>query len=671
MTEAAVEASTLPARISSLGFPGKTLSGAVARNARGHKESLRDLIRRGAREEDDDFRSLQHFYDPVANSGLALPSPLWALEPNGPVSTGQIFSYADARTHLFEAVTKPTKAERDRAYGLLFETIGHVVHHVQDMAQPQHVRDDLHCSEWYCPGPIHEPSRYEEFVNELTLDDELAYDGYAKVNSDSDPDWLTEPVHFWHTQLRMPELGRGMAEFTNTNFVSEETNPQDYNLPSLDSAAIRREDLVQVLTMAGMADTIPPQCQGAPTPPCRITFLETPIDDRYRPSESGVNPRTSTYSFYDQFLAQTTTRQYSLNDINYNEARMRLVPRAVGYSAGLIDYMFRGRLEVTPPSPQGVFAIASMRPLDPSTPTGFNDIKAMVRNITPSIQSSAGAIPQEMSNGNLVVVAKFVRDACMQRDAVSGAYVLPNPSTPVCASPDSEEILISDIVNVPGDLTIPRGSATQVTFHFPEDIPINAANLVLQFVYNGQLGDETNVVVVETIDVAEPTSVDVSNDFDRYWDENDVVQVAEDDPSDYFPSVSFVFAEDVDALPASANFSYSSAPIDLKPGRWAGVWVLFDKAAPPIYSIAICSTCSRGVGLTTQPRLVEPDASGILRVAPPLPIEKRGTYVTNGVVFFPNNPPDRCNGLTNAGCLTQEFPPYEPTGPSVSVTPRY
>jgi len=121
-------------------------------NSKGIPLSVIELIQDGADFEDNFPRSIQHFYDPISDKGLHHPllsaftnkSPDWALEDTGQIS-GQNYSYADAMNVFYDALTLPTNAERDAKWGQVFETLGHVIHHIQDMAQPEHVRNDLHC----------------------------------------------------------------------------------------------------------------------------------------------------------------------------------------------------------------------------------------------------------------------------------------------------------------------------------------------------------------------------------------------------------------------------------------------------------------------------------------------------------------------------------------------
>jgi hypothetical protein len=132
-----------------------------------NKLTLDQLVRYGACYEDNEavgaYRSLGHFYNPQS-AGIGLSgqpnSPDWALSGAGASSGGVVatgpnhFSYADARTAFYRAVTLPAKADRNINWGLTFQSLGHVVHHLQDMAQPQHVRNDDHCDKPLCAGQL-------------------------------------------------------------------------------------------------------------------------------------------------------------------------------------------------------------------------------------------------------------------------------------------------------------------------------------------------------------------------------------------------------------------------------------------------------------------------------------------------------------------------------------
>lgn len=233
MSEAAAFSSVLakPVTLEALGLTGTIEDPKLTfPNSKGSPRIIRDLIRDGANFEDDFPRSLNHFFNPLNGQGLSLgvvvgnPSPAWALEDkgeiNGTLGYGkQEFSYRDARRFFLDALTVPARADRDKNFGMLFQTLGQVIHHVQDMAQPQHVRNDQHlelssnyemgicvvspqlCADYLT---IKTPSLYESYTRGKA---NLPFSGYAPVYSDSDRLTFTVPRRFWTTSEPRGDAG--------------------------------------------------------------------------------------------------------------------------------------------------------------------------------------------------------------------------------------------------------------------------------------------------------------------------------------------------------------------------------------------------------------------------------------------------------------------------------
>lgn len=140
--------------LKNLGLRSLNAKGQEFPNGAGKSLTIIKLFRFGANEEDSPFfppiRSKHHFYDPVHDRPLTIAevigaekSPDWALANVGQFSSQQ-YSYANAREYFFRALTKASQTERDKNWGLLFQSLGQVIHHIQDMAQPEHTRNDPH-----------------------------------------------------------------------------------------------------------------------------------------------------------------------------------------------------------------------------------------------------------------------------------------------------------------------------------------------------------------------------------------------------------------------------------------------------------------------------------------------------------------------------------------------
>ena len=76
--------------------------------------TINELIRQGAKFEDNTPRFLNHFYDPINNRGLGAmnTSPGWALEDTADDGE-QAYSYKDARQYFYDALTKNTESDRN------------------------------------------------------------------------------------------------------------------------------------------------------------------------------------------------------------------------------------------------------------------------------------------------------------------------------------------------------------------------------------------------------------------------------------------------------------------------------------------------------------------------------------------------------------------------------
>ena len=100
-----------------------------------------DWIKSGADHEDDLLslnlaRFRNHFYDPLTGLGLhgfasGEPSPDWGLEDTRTFTT-QSYSFKDARQSLYDALTLPSKDNREMWMARTFYTLGHIIHLIQD-----------------------------------------------------------------------------------------------------------------------------------------------------------------------------------------------------------------------------------------------------------------------------------------------------------------------------------------------------------------------------------------------------------------------------------------------------------------------------------------------------------------------------------------------------------
>jgi hypothetical protein len=506
MSQEAARMSVLPARLkdiapdqklfsldSQLADGGSYLFGLISFQLQG---SVSAWISHGAIEEDafccPALRFTNHFYNPLNGQGYSYlgvtgrPSLAWGTEPTD--IPGQDYSFRDARRYLYDGITASTERQRKGNLTNMFRSMGQVIHLLQDLGQPQHTRNDSHAT----------GSRYEQYTN--LARGRLAYDGYPPVK-------VKTPDQFWVTPDR-----KGLADYTNAGFVTDGTNftgtrsgntiniRPDPNFPSPDGvgATIVKKQITD-------PDLLGPVGPNQPLIG-EIWFVSTMVADNNQPGMNAANPRTSTFSIFDEDLAQYGfSWTFTQNRFNFDSAHTFLIPRAVGYSAGMLDYFFRGQMEITAPD-DVVWAI-----VDPTQKDSFSQIKLKVRNATPE---------DSMAGGQLWAIAKYHLNTCYRSD-LSGEAGGDNARDIVACRSRDESMAMS----APKTVTLPAGGAPQaLSFDFGQSpIPVNATDLYIQLLYRGPLGSEADAVVVATKDVFEPTHVafmnatDISEINDKYY----------------------------------------------------------------------------------------------------------------------------------------------------------
>jgi hypothetical protein len=515
--------------------------------------TIRDWLRRGAEHEDatvlisknkdevndEDLniaRYQHHFYDPISGNGYSYgpltghSAPDWGLEDTQDFPDNQNFSLKDARDYLFRGLTKPDKQDRETNLALMFQALGHALHLIEDMAQPQHTRNDSHGGYIFGETSLYEA--YTELDNaENPILSNLPFSGYAPVT-------LPNARDYWYTA----DQNQGMADYSNRGFVSAGTNfgsnryVEPQQLRDNGSVIITQKSLEELFQEVNL----PVPTQLTNDKHAVMEFVQNTVTDHYRPELTTVNERAATTSLFAADLegynycdanANDPTQDpeyqkcnlYTLNRFNFNAAHQLLIPRAVGYGAGLVNHFFRGKLKISLPD-EGLYSIvdhAQVNEID----QGFTTVKLKLKNIT----SDVNGVPQTMSDGKLVLVAKYGRNDCYEPD-LTGEYTywkykfqyglwryVPFRSNGCENSQSASEEFISVSMEqyLPLDLA-PQADPLTLTFDFSQQpIPINATHLFLQVVYQGKLGEDEAVIVANK-DIAEPTYFSIINSTDYF-----------------------------------------------------------------------------------------------------------------------------------------------------------
>lgn len=346
-------------------------------------------------------RPLNHFFD-VQRGGRGLtvlglergfPAPDWALglQGRGPDDTQNQFSVLDARVHQLRSLTAPTRDERDRNTALLFRTLGHVIHALEDMGQPQHTRNDPHAGCFQFIAGEH--SWFEDYMETRARgiafrarslpSPPLLLDGYSPVGFRAYRDYWANPTL------------SGLADFSSRNFLSAGTNlgrncdglPEP---PCSPDAYGQREVTISALTISGTPLTgtvrLFNRRMRDPVTGAMVTTRD-PVT-----GEITEDVSVTSRSVWDQHLeTRGLFPLFSLNTLNYDSISDVLLPRAVGYSAGLLDHFFRGKLDV------------DLVPADPNDPS-------VVR------VSGANASTDVLQGGTLTLYADDPTDPTGKRD---------------------------------------------------------------------------------------------------------------------------------------------------------------------------------------------------------------------------------------------------------------
>ena len=353
----------IPVGTDPLSLPGWLLRGAIREDdAYGEDNPQDDTFNPTLR------RPLHHFYDPVYDRPLTVTgiglidsdihtAPAWSLGTTNANAFAQSpvpdntrrnhFTVFDAREVLYRALTgkgrnasgdefdaAPTQADRNKYWATLFRALGDIVHLIQDMGQPQHTRNDQHAGKFpeFLTG---HKSVYEAYLDCRATGGQFEYiDNYQDYYIDSCypltyGDYPT-PVFARYADYFATRdgSGRGLAEYSNRNFFTFGTNlgSNNYPSPSNNRGVYDEEAFLQFDTL-GFQRT--------------VRFLRGNVTDTQTGATNNI--RLTTESAFDYFLG--TARSYSLNVYNYDDQAALLIPRAVAYSAGIIDYFFRGRIE--------------------------------------------------------------------------------------------------------------------------------------------------------------------------------------------------------------------------------------------------------------------------------------------------------------------------------------
>lgn len=268
----------------------------------------------------------------------------WALG-----TTENLYDMESAKQHFRLAINSPAAEIRENELAATFKNLGHVMHLVEDMAQPQHSRNDFHLTLEDTPA---------EALRILYERSFSRYERWCKLNMNLATSPGTAATYANYPLVELPRFsdyfkdmeGRGLAEYSNRNFVTEHTNYSDVICPDLKagvtlpllSAATPRQETHLVTTLAWNADL-------TALMPVTTTYVDTVYSYRTVDVYGGttaVNNNHTFHSYFDYDLGLSNLqRSFSLPSSALASQASFLVPRAVGYAAGILDLFFSGHID--------------------------------------------------------------------------------------------------------------------------------------------------------------------------------------------------------------------------------------------------------------------------------------------------------------------------------------
>jgi hypothetical protein len=541
-------------------------------------------------------RSFNHFHNPLKpweNAGLddwiILPpfhvtgesSLIWAQDGTKQATYIDIegdWSWQKVREYYYTALTgedstgavvAPDQAKKNEYFARTFKGLGHQMHLLQDTAVPDHVRNDAHPEDsMFGKSPFNGSAYFESWAKEkgiflrclLEKHSSLPPDILSKcqqygINEGVNIEYYFPSVSFNvsynglapTTQLFDAEeyngtnpsisLTQGLSEYTNANFFSEDTifaaerysvdNGHYFPYPKITST-----DLQNYLAGTKPEETVVGEDGDTDTG----IWISKNTDGENIKHFVRTGKLTKWYYnifgegslFYSSFYRDEKCHE------DYAE---KLIPRAVGYSAGLLDYFFRGSIEITLPN-GGIYSLTN------NPDAGFTRITLLAKNTT-----SNG---DEITDGSIELVVRY---KIAQED--------PFQSYPVQTTNDFTYTVIPVSNNI---RFIPKDIPVELIFDAVQNtiIPLNATDVYLQIVYKGKLGNEEGAVAVGFKDISEPTPVDLFNNMDKVCINGKWYIAGSDEAlSQVNPLAQDVYAHDIQD--AYLKISSINNPVDASP----------------------------------------------------------------------------------------------------------
>jgi len=417
------------------------------------------------------LRSVNHFHNPTAPnldqagfSGIwdtnllsGTSAILWSQSAIGTQSPGGFYSWYDTRNYFYTALSSTVSDTRNTNFAQTFRGLGQLMHLVQDMSVPEHSRNSGHYAdayeEWVRDSPASiDPNRNVIVSNSLA---NPIYPDTTILNRQSPFSQAPVPIaNLFDTNqydgsnpALTVGLSFGLSEYSNVNFFCKDTIFRNgFLYPAWSSV----KEFAEVDSNTGKTRT----------------YLSKVADGEL----IGHAARGTWFFKYLPTAMKSSGFGLKLDEKVYADYASLLLPRAVGYSAALLDYFFRGNMNI------------SVAPGDIT----FHSIKVTASNST---------LNDAMVTGDVSLVIRY---KALPETNFGPVNILNYPSA-------DYSYIVANIQNV--NLSSPQ----HLTFDFSNSsLPMFYSDMTMQLVFKGTLGNENGAVAV-----SQPVVIDgIYSDFD-------------------------------------------------------------------------------------------------------------------------------------------------------------
>lgn len=483
-------------------------------------------------------------------------------------------NWDNAREYYYNALTQKSNVDREPYFAKTFQTVGQVMHLLQDMGVPAHTRNDF-ASHLIGEGPYWSDKRrqpYEYYVQNNTTLVTLATPVVPIFSN-------TKLTDFWDTDKyngsnpsTLADIG--LAEFSNANYFS------DFTIYPNNAPTPEHTFPYPYIKESGIYGGYQICTDLPPAPEYGTDLYRKYISRKIKGSCSQITPERKV----DHFAAVSLLDEGKTNLMSISSLRLwldenvhktyanELLPAAIGYSAKLLDYFFRGDIRLsyeTSGNPgyvitnytgeklEGDFTLyydtvkderfplwagrgileATMGdktntfdfipPSDAKEPGKYIVVfKGKMGNedgsvagyvltrrleITPPSQYIYSMVDGSEADPYFTSINAKVKNASTSEQMQSGTL---QAVAKYKSSTDDTDFIYS--VSEPQTIDLSSNAPLEVEFNFDGDpIPVDVTDLYLQVIFKGKIGTEDGAIAIGGKDIREPTPIGIFNNMDR------------------------------------------------------------------------------------------------------------------------------------------------------------